>query len=453
MADKLLHLSSAPVTRLLCLMLAWLAAGSAALANPEGRTIYERLCADCHGANGEGVAGVYEDPLSGGRSLSALTEIIHDTMPQDDPEQCAGEDAQQVAEFIYQTFYTEEARAQHKPPRIELSRMTVRQYLNAAADLFVPILGEMRPDDQRGLKAQYYNSRSFRRDAQVIERTDPRVDFTFGDQSPQPGEIGNEEFSIQWRGAIIAEETGEYEFVIRTENGARLWVNNMDRALIDAWVKSGDDTEYRAMIRLLGGRTYPIRLDFLKSKEPSASVALCWQPPKRALEVIPTRNLSPNGASSGLVVNTPFPADDSSMGYERGTSVSQAWDEATTSAAIEIAGYVIENLATLAKVKDDDADRAARLREFCHRFAERAFRRPLSDEQKRFFVDAHFENAEQLEDAVKRVVLLVLKSPRFLYTELGSSHRTTTTRPRDCLSGSGIPCPTNRCCEPPPRAN
>jgi mono/diheme cytochrome c family protein len=458
MADKLLHLSSAPVIRFsfaacapvatvarsrmpmphyapasaatrsgvgtmlgfLCLALAWLAATSAALANPDGRRIYERQCADCHGANGEGVAGIYEEPLSGGRSLSALTEIIHDTMPQDDPEQCTGQEAQQVAEFIYQTFYTEESRAQHKPPRIELSRMTVRQYLNAAADLLVPMLGEARPDDQRGLKAQYYNSRNFRRGTQVTERTDPRVDFTFGDQSPQPGEIGNEEFSIQWRGAIITEETGEYEFVVKTENGVRLWVNNMDRALIDAWVKSGDDTEYRETIRLLGGRTYPIRLDFSKSKEPSASVALCWQSPRRALEVIPTRNLSPNAAPATLVINTPFPADDSSMGYERGTSVSQAWHEASTYAAIEIVNYVVENLATLAKVKEDDADRAARVQEFCHRFAERAFRRPLSDEQKRFFVDAHFEDREPLEDAVKRVVLLVLKSPRFLYTELGS---------------------------------
>jgi mono/diheme cytochrome c family protein len=144
MAAKFLHLSSTSALRLLCLMLVWLAATSAALGDPDGRTIYQRLCADCHGAQRRGVAGIYDDPLSGGRSLSALTEIIHDTMPQDDPEQCTGERAQQVAEFIYQTFYTEEARAQHKPPRIEVSRMTVRQYLNSAADLLVPMLGEAR---------------------------------------------------------------------------------------------------------------------------------------------------------------------------------------------------------------------------------------------------------------------------------------------------------------------
>ena len=60
-----------------------------------------------------------------------------------------------------------------------------------------------------------------------------------------------------------------------------------------------------------------------------------------------------------------------------------------------------------------------KLRDFCRRFAERAFRRPLNDEQKAFFVDRQFKNVPDLETAVKRVGLLVLKSPRFLYRETG----------------------------------
>ncbi len=401
---------------LLLLPTAW----SDAQENSAGREIYQSMCAACHGANGEGVEDQYEEPLHGGRTLDALTEIIHDTMPEEEPEKCTGEAARQVAEYVYQTFYTEEARARNKPPRIELSRLTVRQYLNVAADLLVPFVGEGRLDDQRGLKAQYYNARGFRGDKRVIDRIDPKVDFDFGEGSPEPGKIGTEEFSMQWQGSVIAEQTGDYEFIVQTENGARLWVNDTDRALIDAWVKSGDETEHRETIRLIGGRVYPIRLDFFKFKEKSASVSLQWQPPHRVREVIPTRNLTPGWSPPTLVVNTEFPADDSSMGYERGTSVSQAWDEATTYAAIEIAGRIASNLPALAKVKEDDADRADRLKEFCYRFAERAFRRPLSEDQKRFYVDKHFADQQDLDAAVKRVVLLVLKSPHFLYTELGS---------------------------------
>jgi Protein of unknown function (DUF1592)/Protein of unknown function (DUF1588)/Protein of unknown function (DUF1585) len=45
----------------------------------------------------------------------------------------------------------------------------------------------------------------------------------------------------------------------------------------------------------------------------------------------------------------------------------------------------------------------------------------LTDEQKTFFVDRQFKEAGDPQVAVKRVVLLVLKSPRFLYREIGNS--------------------------------
>jgi hypothetical protein len=61
-----------------------------------------------------------------------------------------------------------------------------------------------------------------------------------------------------------------------------------------------------------------------------------------------------------------------------------------------------------------------KVREFCTRFVERAFRRPLSDEERQFFVDRQFLETEEDQAAVKRVVLLALKSPRFLYRESGA---------------------------------
>jgi len=37
-------------------------------------------------------------------------------------------------------------------------------------------------------------------------------------------------------------------------------VNGGEKPLIDAWVRSGDDTVHTATIRLLGGRVYPFEL-------------------------------------------------------------------------------------------------------------------------------------------------------------------------------------------------
>src|SRR5262249_25996054 len=62
-----------------------------------------------------------------------------------------------------------------------------------------------------------------------------------------------------------------------------------------------------------------------------------------------------------------------------------------------------------------------------YRWVERAFRRPLTAEQKQHFVDRQFQATTKdgsgtkpvsPETAISRVVLLSLMSPRFLYHEL-----------------------------------
>jgi hypothetical protein len=118
------------------------------------------------------------------------------------------------------------------------------------------------------------------------------------------------------------------------------------------------------------------------------------------------------------VVQTPFPPDDRSVGYERGSAISKEWDSATTDAALEVADFVNRKLNDLAFTKDGASDREVRLKEFCTKFAERAFRRPLSDELRALYIDRQFQEASDQNIAVKRVVLAVLKSPRFLFQQV-----------------------------------
>mgnify|MGYP002630014346 CR=1 FL=1 len=381
-----------------------------------GQLIYKQQCVECHGAQGEGVADEYDEPLTGDRSIADLAKIIHKTMPDGSEEDCVDDDAAMVAEYIHQAFYSSGARMRNQPVKVDLVRLTVPQYLNAVADLVGSFRKDVTIDDSRGLEANHYGSRNMRRDKHAIERIDPEVDFAFGAGSP--GEkMEAEEFSIKWEGSVIIEETGEYEFCVATENGARLWVNDMETKLIDAWVSSGKSREERASVRLLGGRAYPVRLEFFKFKDKTASVALRWTPPHQVEQVIPQRHLSPKEAATVLVINRAFPPDDASVGYERGSSVSKAWDTAATYAAIEVANHVLDHLLPLAGVdrKDDDEARRSKARKFCAQFVRRAFRRPLSEEQERFFVDGPLTDAPDLENGVKRCVLLTLKSPRFLY--------------------------------------
>ena len=116
-----------------------------------GQEIYKFLCASCHGAKGEGVAEKHDEPLYGDRSIADLAKIIVETMPEDDPGILTSEEAESVSQYIHETFYTAEARARNKPPRIELSRLTVGQYQQSVADLIGAFRQKATIDDVRGL--------------------------------------------------------------------------------------------------------------------------------------------------------------------------------------------------------------------------------------------------------------------------------------------------------------
>src|SRR5437016_13610177 len=98
---------------------------SAANRPVSGRDLFRQECAKCHGRNGEGVKGKYDGHLQGERSLEKLTRYIERNMPDDNPGKLAADDAATVAHYIYDTFYSREARLRSgRPPRVELVRLT-----------------------------------------------------------------------------------------------------------------------------------------------------------------------------------------------------------------------------------------------------------------------------------------------------------------------------------------
>ncbi|MFO0046125.1 MAG: hypothetical protein ACK53G_11895, partial [Armatimonadota bacterium] len=93
-----------------------------------------------------------------------------------------------------------------------------------------------------------------------------------------------------------------------TDHAVKVFVNGWKTPLVDAWVKSGNDTEFKNTITLIGGRDYPIYFDFAKAqqcvnidptkKKPELKPAffrLKWRRPKGATEVIPSQYLYPSG--------------------------------------------------------------------------------------------------------------------------------------------------------------
>lgn len=404
----------------------------------DGAKIYQDQCVRCHGGKGEGVAGKHDETLYGERSVEFLTRYIARTMPEDRDEKTRPDEAKAVSEYIHGAFYSQEARARMNPAKVEFARLTNRQYRESAADLIAGFRTVRQAKQGGGLAAEYFSSEGMnKKKAKALDRTDRVVAFDFGGAAPEKG-ITPDQFSIAWNGSLLVPETGTYEFRVTTPNGARLYFNTdlaagdnnarddsdakRQATLIDLWVSSGGTVrEGTAQTFLLGGRSYPLRLDYFKFKEKTASVKLEWKPPHAGWQVIPADALSPERSSMVPVMTTQFPADDASVGYERGTSISKAWHEATTKAAIETAGHVMGRLNLLAGVDNQTTNRVDRLREFCASFAERAFRRPLTAALRTAMVDSQFSTGLAPETAVKRSLLLVLTSPRFLYPDTPGS--------------------------------
>lgn len=398
--------------------------GSDANRRERGEAIYREQCVACHGDDGMGTEEFYPEALVGDRSVGELAEVITDTMPEEDPEACVAEDAAAVALYVHHAFYSEAARVRNRPPRVSLARLTASQLRQSLADLYSRFDGGTLPtDSEPGLQGQYFEGRRWKEENRKIRRVDPTLDFDFGREGPGD-EINPEEFSIRWSGGLKVDVTGRYEIVARSTCSFVMKFGARERVLINNHVQSGDKTEFRRTLRLTAGRVYPIHIDFTqrkrKTEQPPARFSLSWTPPGGTEEVIPARHLTKRVPPATFALQADLPPDDRSYGYERGISVSRQWDESTTVAAIEFASFAIEELwpAYRRRHRNDPDEDRQRLRNFLATLIETAFRAPLDDELRERYVDRPVDAEADDGEAIRRGLLMALKSPRFLYPTL-----------------------------------
>ncbi|MGB6221456.1 DUF1592 domain-containing protein [Haloferula sp.] len=405
------------------------------LATPElqrGQQIFEQLCIDCHGARGQGNEEEFVDPLYGDKSVAALARRIHRTMPEDAEELCVDEDAAAVAAYIHQAFYSPEARAKLDPPKRDLMRLTAPQFKNSVADVVGRFMhGHFnRPPQEHGLRFSanglHLESAGKNKFNQVkrhnFERSGEDLSCDIRKQIGKEPMTSKSDITVTFRGSVLAEESGSHELVVRTANGFRIWFNqfNDTPALLDGWVTVGKEIrEEKIRVELIGGRLYPIRLECVVSpKDKHSSVEVLWKTPHGVLQPIPSDRLFPANPPPAVVVTAPFPADDASYGYVRGTGISKAWLEAVNRGAVEAADFVDSHLNTLANTKSAAGDRDQKIRKFAERFVEAALRRPLGPEEKKIYLDEAFAKADSPVLAIRPIVIQALSSPRFLYPEL-----------------------------------
>ena len=396
-----------------------------------GQTIFKQLCADCHGANGEGVSGAYDAPLSGDLAQKELTDIIAKTMPEGAPEQCDGADAAAVAQYIFSSFYA--SSGSDIQPRTSLSRLTGEQLRQSLADLYGHFQSNPWTQNDRGVAASYYEGKNRSKDKLRSERTDAVIDFNFGKEAPVDG-VSAEEFCIQWTGSLKVDHSGRYEIILRSTLSCMLDFGADGRTLVNNHVQSEGKDEFRRTLHLTGGRAYPFSLNLIqrkrKTEQPPAIVSLSWIPPSGVEEVIPHRHLIPNRLPATFALQTKLPPDDRSYGYERGTSVNRQWDESTTRAALEFAEIAKSELYPKYRKshKDIPDENRESLKSFLEETVQTALRGPLSEEMKSRYINDQLLAAEDDGEAIKRSLLISLKSPRFLYPAIDADRSESQRR-------------------------
>jgi mono/diheme cytochrome c family protein len=404
-----------------------------------GAAIYRTMCANCHGDKGQGVTEFYAEPLVGDASLGELTKVIQDTMPEGEPEKCVGPDAEAVSLYIFDTFYSQAAQVRNRPARIGLARLTGNQLRQSLADLYAHFGGIIeKPSQERGVQAKYFDGDRFKKENLKIERVDPVLDFDFVRESPGEG-INPKSYYVLWEGSLRVERTGRYELIARSTCSFKMDFGRIERMFIDNHVQSGDRTEFRRPVMLTAGRVYPFKIDFIqrtrKTDLPPAKFSLSWVTPEGVEEVIPNRNLVPATGPGVFSLQTILPADDRSYGFERGTAVNREWDESTTASAIEFSKIATAELLPryLRKHKDKPNEQRALLKAFLKELIEVAFRGQLDESLRKLYIDEQVDATEDDAEAVRRVLLLSLKSPRFLYP-LADSDRNVSQRAANRLA-------------------
>lgn len=122
-----------------------------------------------------------------------------------------------------------------------------------------------------GLKGEYWSNQAFE-GSPTLTRTDPTVDFNWGDGAPADG-LPVDHFTARWTGTLMASETGDYAVSITSDDGSRLWIDG--KKVADNWGDHGEASVF-GQVHLVAGNAVPIKVEYYESGG-EASMKLGWQ--------------------------------------------------------------------------------------------------------------------------------------------------------------------------------
>jgi hypothetical protein len=145
-----------------------------------------------------------------------------------------------------------------------------------------------------GLSAKYFRTRD-RKEAPLLERIDPAIDFDWSTQKAAP-KVPRDGFSVRWSGSLIAPVSGEY--LIEAEGDDRVEVKIGNNSFQSATREPG-----QKRMTLEAGKPVLIEINF-EQDGGEAYVRLFWTPPGGKRQIIPSSALAPAKVADGMAMKT-----------------------------------------------------------------------------------------------------------------------------------------------------
>ncbi len=167
-----------------------------------------------------------------------------------------------------------------------------------------PVLQTISGNTGLGLAATYYLN-AWDLTGTTYQRIDATVNF-----SNNFSVLGynDENFSVRWTGQVKSPITGNVTFSTLSDDGVRLWVN--DVLVIDNWTLHGSTVDTSGPISLVEGEKYNLRMEFYERGGAEVAV-LRWAYSDQGTQIIPQAYLFPattrpalsyvNGSASAII--------------------------------------------------------------------------------------------------------------------------------------------------------
>lgn len=123
------------------------------------------------------------------------------------------------------------------------------------------------------------------------QRIDSQVYFNWATGTNNLGQVAY--FGIRWTGKIYIPTTGSYTFYTQSDDGVRLWINDLSTPVIDNWTLHASTENTTTTITLNAGQYYDVKMEYYENAGYSQA-ELRWQGPSITKALIPQIYLFPN---------------------------------------------------------------------------------------------------------------------------------------------------------------